>query len=73
VQIQVTNTGNEIPPEDQAQIFEKFYRSSKADRWQQGGTGLGLAVVKQLTTLLRGEVQLESGSDRTRFTVTLPR
>ena len=73
VQIQVTNTGNEIPPEDQEQIFEKFYRSSKADRWQQGGTGLGLAVVKQLTTLLRGEVQLESGSDRTRFTVTLPR
>ena len=73
VRIRVVNTGNTIPPVDQAQIFEKFYRAPKSDRWQQGGTGLGLAVVKKLTLLIGGEVEVESANDCTCFTVTLPR
>ncbi|WP_190766640.1 GAF domain-containing protein [Microcoleus sp. FACHB-1515] len=73
VRIRVINTGNAIAPEDQAQIFDKFYRAPKSDRWQQGGTGLGLAVVKKLTLLLNGDVQVESANDCTCFTITLPR
>ncbi|NEQ23831.1 MAG: HAMP domain-containing histidine kinase, partial [Microcoleus sp. SIO2G3] len=73
VRIRVVNTGSAIPPEEQARIFDKFYRAPKSDRWQQGGTGLGLAVVKKLTLLLGGDVQVESLNECTCFTVTLPR
>ncbi|NJL20179.1 MAG: GAF domain-containing sensor histidine kinase [Leptolyngbyaceae cyanobacterium SM1_3_5] len=73
VRIRAINTGNAIAPEDQVHIFEKFYRAPKSDRWQQGGTGLGLAVVKKLTLLIGGDVQVESANDCTCFTITLPR
>ncbi|HEY9623156.1 MAG TPA: ATP-binding protein [Crinalium sp.] len=69
--ITVTNTGVEIPPEEQTQIFEPFYRIPKSDRWQQGGTGLGLALVKQLVTCLNGSIRVESGMGQTSFIVEL--
>lgn len=73
VRIRVVNTGSAIAPEEQTRIFNKFYRAPKSDRWQQGGTGLGLAVVKKLTLLIGGEVQVESANDCTCFTIVLPR
>ncbi|MBW4681225.1 MAG: GAF domain-containing protein [Microcoleus vaginatus WJT46-NPBG5] len=72
VQFSVTNSGAEIPPEELNNIFKKFYRIPKADRWQQGGTGLGLAVVHKLTERLGGTIQVKSEAGQTCFTVDLP-
>ncbi|MEW6495220.1 MAG: GAF domain-containing sensor histidine kinase [Cyanobacteriota bacterium] len=73
IQFVVCNSGIEIPPQEQSRIFDKFYRIPKSDRWQQGGTGLGLALVQKLVTRLGGTIQVESGSGQTCFTVLVPR
>lgn len=72
--VEVADTGVGIPREDQARIFERFYRVDKARSREMGGTGLGLAIVKHLVSSLRGRVDVASrlGSGST-FTVRLPR
>ena len=65
----VTNSGVEIPEGEQLQIFEKFHRVPNSDRWRQGGTGLGLTLVKKLTEHMGGTVQVTSGSGQTCFTI----
>jgi signal transduction histidine kinase len=71
VQVQVISSGVEIPPAEHQRIFEKFYRIPQYDRWQQGGTGLGLALVKGLVEWLGGHIAVSSGAGQTCFTVTL--
>lgn len=72
VEFQILNTGVEIPPDHLPLLFQKFYRIPKADRWQQGGTGLGLSLVKRAIEGLGGEIEVESGSGQTLFTLWLP-
>ncbi|RMH76807.1 MAG: PAS domain S-box protein [Cyanobacteria bacterium J007] len=72
LQLQVVNTGVEIPPNEIGHIFEKFYRVPSADPWKQGGTGLGLALVQKLATHLGGAIAVESASRVTCFTLELP-
>jgi signal transduction histidine kinase/CHASE2 domain-containing sensor protein len=68
----VSNSGSEIPPHELNKIFDKFYRIPSSDRWQQGGTGLGLALVKKLVEQLGGTIQLTSQLGLTTFTVQIP-
>jgi signal transduction histidine kinase len=70
--LQVVNSGVEIPLEERSKVFGKFYRIPRLDIRKQGGTGLGLALVKKLTLRLGGEVKLESAGGATTFTVILP-
>jgi signal transduction histidine kinase len=42
----------EIPTTEIPHIFDKFYRVPNADPWKQGGTGLGLTLVKKLVEQL---------------------
>ncbi|MCF2970158.1 PAS domain S-box protein [Synechococcus sp. Nb3U1] len=72
VQLHLTNTGTTIPVEQQELIFERFYRIPQSDPWQQGGTGLGLALVKEIANHLGGALQVESGDHRTTFILSLP-
>ncbi len=62
----------EIPSDQLPRIFEKFYRVPKGDPWKQGGTGLGLALVKKLVEQLQGTIKVESSNGWTTFTVVLP-
>ncbi|NJM57733.1 MAG: sensor histidine kinase [Synechococcales cyanobacterium RU_4_20] len=53
-------------------MFDKFYRVPSNDPWKQGGTGLGLALVKKLSQHLGGDVEICSGDGQTSFRVELP-
>jgi two-component system phosphate regulon sensor histidine kinase PhoR len=73
VYFQVTDTGVGIPKEEQARVFERFYRVDKARSRATGGTGLGLSIVKHWLELHGGTWELESEIGRgSRFTVVLP-
>jgi hypothetical protein len=72
--IVVYDTGIGIEPEDQAQIFEPYFRiASGTKSFLPDSTGLGLAIVSRLVKLLQGEISLvsEMGVGST-FTVSLP-
>ncbi|MCY7277643.1 MAG: HAMP domain-containing histidine kinase, partial [Phormidesmis sp. CAN_BIN44] len=72
VVLTVCNSGVEIPAAVLTRVFEKFYRIPNSDRWQRGGTGLGLALVQKLVEQLGGEIRVESQMMQTVFTVELP-
>lgn len=70
--LEFTNTGVTIVPAELERIFDKFYRIPRSDPWQQGGTGLGLALVRKLVTHLGGTIQVVSGDGAVTFTIALP-
>ncbi len=72
VQLRLTNTGTTIPAEEQERVFERFYRIPQADPWQQGGTGLGLALAQEIANHLGGSLQVESTAHETTFILSLP-
>ncbi len=72
IQLRVENYGVEIPPVELSRIFDKFYRIPSNDPWKQGGTGLGLALVKKLIVYLGGTISVASQANCTCFTVELP-
>lgn len=73
VAISVTDTGIGIPPEKHAAIFQSFEQIDGSSTRKYGGTGLGLAVTKQLVELHNGVIWVAStpGQGST-FTFTLP-
>lgn len=69
--IEVSDTGIGIPEEDQADLFELFYRASNVAMIQ--GTGLGLPLVKYCVDAHDGEISLQSEVEKgSTFTVRLP-
>ncbi len=72
LQLVVENTGVEIPETELPKIFDKFYRVPSNDPWKQGGTGLGLALVRKLSQNLGGDIVVQSRNSKTWFTITLP-
>ena len=73
VRLTVADTGIGIAAADQPRLFERFHRLHGARSRSHEGTGIGLALVRELTLLQGGDVQVEStpGSGTT-FVVTLP-
>ncbi len=71
--IAVRDTGPGIPPEAQEQVFEKFKQLEHFLTRSHQGSGLGLALAKQLVEHMGGRIRLESelGAGST-FTVSLP-
>ena len=56
----VEDDGIGIPVDDQARIFERFYRVDKSHSRQIGGTGLGLSIVKHGAIYHKAKVELKS-------------
>lgn len=71
IRLQVSNSAA-IPTEALPHLFEKFYRIPRSDVRKQGGSGLGLAVVQQLTHKLSGDITVNSTKGWTTFTIALP-
>lgn len=71
--IQVTDTGQGIPPEDLPHIFDRFYRVEKNRPKDPGSTGLGLAISKLVLELHQTCIKVSSKLGLgTTFTFALP-
>lgn len=70
IAVSILNTGEEIAPENQKRIFNKFYQADSSHSSE--GNGIGLAIVKQIVSLHKGAVSVQSADHRTTFTVELP-
>lgn len=72
-EIDVSDTGIGISPEDRERIFERFYRVDKSHSKSSGGTGLGLSIVKHAVLYHGGKVTVESEPQKgSSFKVVLP-
>lgn len=73
VYIWVSDTGIGIPEEDLPHVFERFYRVDKGRSRRRGGTGLGLALAREITERHGGHITIQSTVGRgTVVTVSLP-
>lgn len=68
----VVSNETEIPSEALPKLFDQFYRVQGGDRWKQGGSGLGLTLVKKLVERSDGTIQVTSEGGWTHFHVYLP-
>jgi len=71
--VTIEDTGEGIPAEHLAHVFDRFYRVDKARSRELGGAGLGLAIAKDIVEGDGGRIDLKSEVGRgTVCTVTLP-
>ena len=73
IQVKVQDNGHGMTPEDQAKLFNKFFRSADDKIREAPGTGLGLSITKNLIELQGGRVWFESEFRKgTSFYFTVP-
>jgi signal transduction histidine kinase/DNA-binding response OmpR family regulator len=74
IEVEVSDTGEGIPPEFLPHIFDRFRQADSTTRRSHGGLGLGLAIVRHVVELHGGHVRAESeGRGKgSRFFVRLP-
>lgn len=60
VEIAVQDNGMGISKEDQAQIFDRFFRCDKVRGRESGSSGLGLTICKQIVEMMGGKISVES-------------
>lgn len=70
--VKITNKGKQIPKEKLDKIFEKFYRLDSSRTSKTGGSGLDLAIAKEIVELHGGRIYAESDMKETTFSVILP-
>lgn len=71
--VEVADTGLGIAADDQAHLFDKFYRAKDRRIAGISGSGLGLALAREVVRLHGGEIAVESQVDQgSRFTIMLP-
>ena len=72
--VSVADQGHGIAPEEQNRIFERFYRMKRDRKGAEEGSGIGLALVKEIVSQHGGRIHVESRpGEGSRFTVLLPK
>ena len=72
--VEVIDTGRGIAKRDLERVFEEFYQVGNPERDRANGLGLGLAIVRRISALIRCEVDIESKVGHgTRVSVRAPR
>lgn len=71
MKLTVENHGRTIPREKLEHLFEQFFRMDSSRATGTGGSGLGLAVVKEIINLHHGTVICESENEIVRFVITI--
>ncbi|WP_442600470.1 sensor histidine kinase [Paenibacillus sp. KN14-4R] len=73
VTVRISDMGIGISLEDQKRIFERFFKADRSHNRKYGGSGMGLAIVKQIVSLHQGDIRVESEPGRgTTVIVTMP-
>ena len=73
IEFQMCDSGLGIAEEDQAHIFERFYKADRARERSKGGSGLGLSIAQKIVELHHGSIAVQSKlGDGSTFTVWLP-
>lgn len=73
VRIDVTDTGEGIPPEELDNVFERFYRVNKSRARNDGGSGLGLTITRRIVEAHGGKIWVVSELDKgSTFSFTIP-
>ncbi len=71
--IRISDTGIGIPEDKLERIFDRFYQADDSSRKVFGGSGIGLALVKELVELHKWEISVKSEVDKgTEFTLSVP-
>ncbi len=71
--IEVSDTGEGIPPDALPKVFDRFYRVDASRSQKSGGTGLGLSIVQSIMLLHGGKVEIASELGQgTRVTLHMP-
>ena len=73
IHLEVKDSGPGIPADQQQKIFNRFYQVDNSAILNYGGTGIGLSLVKELTELMKGKIELDSKpGEQTSFLVSIP-
>lgn len=70
--LSVVNDGEEIPPEQQKRLFDRFYRVDNARNGEDEHYGLGLAIAKAIVTAHNGKIEPICYNGKVEFAVSLP-
>lgn len=71
--VEVSDTGSGIPEEYQSKIFDRFYQVDGSSKRNESGSGIGLALVKELVSLHNWDISVNSKvGEGTTFTVKIP-
>ena len=70
--LDVINDGDEIPPDKQEHLFDRFYRVDEARNSEERHYGLGLSIAKAVTEKHGGSIGVSCRDGKVRFTASIP-